>query len=149
MPLLKLGERSKRARSKRVDSMNKRDWPALEKMWTLKKFQSESMPVMIRNRYVPRWAKKLWSACGHAETNFSAWERVNFGIAIELLSSPWLRMTWAHVDFVCTVSDEVDRNREPPESQPVPNLRELHAKLNDELASIRNSQLMRPKRNAS
>ena len=79
----------------------------------------------------------------------SAWERVNFGIAIELLSSPWLRMTWAHVDFVCTLSDEVDRNREPPESQTVPTLRELHAKLNDELASIRNSQLTKPKRDAS
>ena len=79
----------------------------------------------------------------------SSWERVNFGIAIELLPTTWLRMTWTHVDYVCNVSHEVDRNRQPPESQPVPTLQELHAKLNDELASIRSRQQMKPKRDAS
>ena len=79
------------------------------------------------------------------------WERVNFGLAIDLLNSPWLRMTWAHVDFVCTVSDEKVRNRPVPESQTVPSLRELHVKLAEELAIIHDRRLAsdRPKTNVA
>lgn len=74
----------------------------------------------------------------------SPWERVNFGLAIELLPSPWLRMTWTHVDFVCTVSDMIDRDREVPESQPVPTLTELHTNLDEALANIHAHFLAQP-----
>lgn len=65
----------------------------------------------------------------------SPWERVNFGIAIELLPSPWLRMTHAHVDSVCS-PDFLNPKREAAESQPVPTLSELHAMLAEALAVI-------------
>ena len=67
----------------------------------------------------------------------SALERVHFGLAIELLPSTFLRMTWALVHTVCTESAGHDKNRKPRESQPIPALDELHAKLNDALDSIR------------
>ena len=69
------------------------------------------------------------------------WERVNFGLAIDLLHSHMLRITWTHVDFVCAVSDEIVRNRQLPESQPVPTLRALHDKLIIEIDKIYEEQL--------
>ena len=73
--------------------------------------------------------------------NLTPWERVNFGIAIELLNSPWLRMIWTHVDLVCTVPDERVWHRPVPESQPMPTLSELHVKLIEELAIIHDRRL--------
>ena len=79
--------------------------------------------------------------------DLTPWERVNFGIAIELLNTAWLRMIWTHVDFVCTVSDESVRHRPVPESQPVPTLSELHAKLIEEMA-ILHDRLLPPRRSS-
>ena len=90
-------------------------------------------------------AEKIMECLVARGDELTPWERVNFGLAIELLQSPWLRMVWSHVDFVCTVSDEIDRNREPPESQPVPTLRELHANLNEAMATIHDHGLPRSK----
>ena len=67
----------------------------------------------------------------------SPMERVHFGLAIELLPSTFLRMTWALVYTVCTESVANAKDRKPRESQPIPTLDELHVKLNDTLESIR------------
>lgn len=77
-------------------------------------------------------------ARGHELTS---WESLNFGIAIELLHSPYLRMTWWHVDFVCTGSDGAARARMPPESQKVPSLDELHIALREALAASEDRRL--------
>ena len=73
--------------------------------------------------------------------DLTPWERVNFGIAIELLNSAWLRMIWTHVDLVCTVSNERVQHRPVAESQPVPTLSELHAKLIEEMAILHDHSL--------
>ena len=86
-------------------------------------------------------AEKIMECLVARGDELTPWERVNFGLAIELLQSPWLRMVWSHVDFVCTVSDEIDRNRVPPESQPVPSLGELHANLTEAIATIKDLDL--------
>ena len=52
--------------------------------------------------------------------DMSPWERAHYNIAIELLPSSWLRLTWAHVDCVCNLRepDNGDRNATFTESAP-------------------------------
>ena len=86
-------------------------------------------------------ADKIMECLVARADTLSPLERVNFGIAIDLLPTPWLRMTWAHVYSVCTVSDAPEKVGKPLESQLVPTLSELHANLINALASI-NEQLV-------
>ena len=67
------------------------------------------------------------------------WERANLAIAIDLLPSPWLGLTWGHVNLACSSDNAAGerREREPPKWAKAPISTELHATLTDALTPIR------------
>lgn len=66
----------------------------------------------------------------------SPWERIHFGMAIDLLRSPWLSLTWTHVDAVCSRSDSDPDLCIPRPVENAPTLAELFSQLIQALADV-------------
>ncbi len=67
--------------------------------------------------------------------------RVHFAIAIDLLPSPWLHLTWAHVDSVCNGTEHVPEQDFPHGVESAPTLDELIKGLTLARNDIRSHQL--------
>ena len=76
--------------------------------------------------------------------NLGPWERVHFGVAIELLPSPWLRLTWTHVDAVCNPPEWDPRRSVPRVVAHPPSIDELVEKLKSAMSKIRDQQVQGP-----
>ena len=87
-------------------------------------------------------AQKIMQCLLAQGAELGPWERVHFGIAIDLLPSPWLQLTWTHVDSVCNRS-AFDPTRSLPTvvSHP-PTVEELIEKLKAAQHEIRLHQLL-------
>ncbi len=68
----------------------------------------------------------------------SPWERAHFNMAIDLLPSSWLRLTWSHVDCVCNLRepDSGTYTSAPAFTESAPTKSDLLTKLNEALALL-------------
>ena len=69
--------------------------------------------------------EKLMECLVAQAENLGPLARVHFGIAIDLLPSPWLHLTWAHVDSVCNGTAHVTEQDFSPAVESAPTLDEL------------------------
>lgn len=70
------------------------------------------------------------------------WERVHCAMAIELLQSPWLRLTWMHADSVCNRPQWNPTRSIPRAIEDAPTIRDLTEKLKSTLHNIREHQMI-------
>ena len=68
--------------------------------------------------------------------DMSPWERAHYNIAIDLLPSTWLRLTWAHVDCVCNLRQPDNGAHDFAFTESAPTKLELLAKLTEALAHM-------------
>ena len=66
--------------------------------------------------------------------DMTPWERAHYNIAIDLLPSSWLRLTWAHVDCVCNLREPDSGTHDPAFTESAPTKIELLTKLTEALA---------------
>ncbi len=66
--------------------------------------------------------------------DMTPWERTHYKIAIDLLPSSWLRLTWAHVDCVCNMREPDKGTYDPAFTESAPTKIELLTKMTEALA---------------
>ena len=79
-------------------------------------------------------AEKIMECLVARGDEMTPWERTHYNIAIDLLPSSWLRLTWAHVDCVCNLREPDSAAHDPVFTESAPTKIELLTKMTEVLA---------------
>lgn len=79
-------------------------------------------------------AVKIMECLDARGDDMSPWERAHYNIAIDLLPSSWLRLTWVHVDCVCNLREPDSGAHNAAFTESAPTKIELLTKMTAALA---------------